>query len=175
MCKRSSKLQLVLKTKKPPFLETFLQLCRRSLAQQWWRWGELNPRPEPKFWVFYGCSFSCVLLGSDHALKRANQQTQPECKSRAALRRNYSARFLNDASTRYEIKSGLTDFRLAYAARAKSARLVSAPIVCSGHLRVDATFTTRFSQAQEHCRNRSSPLLNYQMFVAELDKDTPCR
>jgi len=77
-----------------------------------WRWGELNPRPEQSSWVFYGCSFSIALLGSGHTLKRVDQQTQPEFESRIALRRNYAARFLNDAKNRNEIKYGLTDFRL---------------------------------------------------------------
>ena len=124
-----------------------------------WRWGELNPRPLLSFWLFYGCSFYKVLLGPGASLKRHIRQAQPQRKSRAALRLNREARFLNDAGTQNEIKSGPTDFRLAYAARVKSVRLALAPIVCSGHLRVDATFTTRFIQLQKQCRNRSSPTI----------------
>ena len=52
-------------------------------------------------------------------------------------------------------------------------RLDLAPIVCSGHLRVDATFTTRFIQSQKHCRNRSSPLFSYQKPLLVLLKDNP--
>ncbi len=43
-------------------------------------------------------------------MKRHIRRAQPEFESRAALRRNYSARFLNDARIRYEITNGLTDF-----------------------------------------------------------------
>ena len=75
-----------------------------------WRWGELNPRPLLGFWIFYGCSFNVVLLGPGTSLKRHNRRAQPELKSRVALRRNYSARFLNDVRTQNEITSGLTDF-----------------------------------------------------------------
>jgi hypothetical protein len=54
-----------------------LSVWRRSRTYQWWRWGELNPRPEQRSWVFYGCSFSIALLGPGHTLKRVDQQTQP--------------------------------------------------------------------------------------------------
>ncbi len=76
----------------------------------WWRWGELNPRPKQWSWLFYGCSFTKVLLGSGTSMKQHIRRAQPEFESRVALRRNYSARFLNDARIRYEITNGLTDF-----------------------------------------------------------------
>jgi len=72
----------------------------------------LNPRPKLRFVYFYVRSFTKVLLGPGHSMKQPNRRAQPECKSRVALRRNHSARSLNDARFRYEIRNGLTDFGL---------------------------------------------------------------
>jgi len=81
----------------------------------WWRWGELNPRPKPRNLYFYVRSFTIVLLDPGHSVKQPNRRAQPEFESRTALRRNCSARFLNDARVPREITGGLTDFGLATA------------------------------------------------------------
>lgn len=91
-----------------------------------WRWGESNPRPSLSLCAFSGRSLCRRSTRLRHSSQTPKSTSPAWEESHVTSRRHHAASPLDDARVRSGGAYGLTDFRLAYAARAKSLRFASA-------------------------------------------------